>query len=112
VAASRLEGVVDSGAFLLNHLQRLLPGILLCCVITVAATLIETVELHFAGQPYLESLVIAILLGVAIRVVWKPGPKWIPGIAFSAKFVLECAIVSARVIRSAVCSASRSGCRF
>jgi len=78
---------------LLDHLQRLLPGILLCCVITVAATLIEIVELHFAGQPYVESLVIAILLGVAIRVVWKPGPKWIPGIAFCAKFVLECAIV-------------------
>src|SRR5262249_5265246 len=50
VAASRLEGVVDSGHSLLDHLQRLLPGILLCCVITVAATLIEIVELHFAGQ--------------------------------------------------------------
>lgn len=45
------------------------------------------------GEPYLEALVLAILLGVAVRTAWKPGARWNPGIIFSAKFVLECAIV-------------------
>jgi uncharacterized integral membrane protein (TIGR00698 family) len=86
---------------LLDYLHRLLPGILLCTVITVAATLLEAVEVHFLGEPYLESLVLAILFGVAIRTVWKPEPKWIPGIAFSTKFVLECAIVMLGALVSA-----------
>lgn len=32
-------------------------------------------------------------LGVAIRTAWAPGPLWRPGIGFSAKYVLEFAIV-------------------
>ena len=55
--------------------------------------LLQAVEVHFAGQPYLEALVLAILLGVAVRTAWTPTPRWIPGIVFSAKFVLEVAIV-------------------
>ncbi len=78
---------------MIPHLQRLLPGILLCCSITVAAVLLQDVEVYFVGQPYLEALVLAILLGVAVRSAWKPGPAWHAGINFSAKFVLECAIV-------------------
>jgi uncharacterized integral membrane protein (TIGR00698 family) len=72
---------------------RLLPGIVICIAITIAAILLQEVEVRFAGQPYLEALVLAILLGVAIRTAWTPGPRWIPGISFSAKFVLEFAIV-------------------
>jgi len=71
----------------------LLPGILLCIAVTIAAMLLEAVEVHFAGQRYLEALVLAILLGVLIRTAWKPGPRWTAGITFSAKFVLEVAIV-------------------
>jgi uncharacterized integral membrane protein (TIGR00698 family) len=71
----------------------LLPGLALCVAITAVAMLLQVVEVHFAGHPYLEALVLAILLGVAIRAVWKPGPRWQPGINFSAKFVLEFAIV-------------------
>ncbi len=77
----------------MEYLQRLLPGLLLCTAITVAAVLLQTVEVHLTGQPYLEALVLAILIGVAVRTAWKPGPAFSPGINFSAKFVLECAIV-------------------
>jgi len=76
-----------------DYLQRFLPGILLCTVITITATLLEAAEVNFTEHTYLEALVIAILLGATVRTIWKPGPRWIPGIAFSAKFVLECAIV-------------------
>lgn len=78
---------------MIDYLTRLLPGVLLCIAITAAAALLQMVEVHFAGQPYLEALVLAILIGVALRTAWTPGPRWTPGIAFSAKFVLEVAIV-------------------
>lgn len=74
-------------------IRSVLPGLLLCVAITVAATALQIVEVHFTGQPYLEALVLAILVGVAVRTVWTPPPRWTPGIAFSAKFVLELAIV-------------------
>ena len=72
---------------------RLLPGILLCVAVTVVAMLLERVEVGFAGQPYLEALVIAIVLGVIIRTVWAPGSYWNAGIQFSAKILLEVAVV-------------------
>ena len=36
---------------------------------------------------------IAILAGIAIRSVWEPGPRWRIGIAFSAKQLLEVAVM-------------------
>ena len=78
---------------LLDYLQRLVPGLALCVVITIGAVVLQTVEVGLVGQPYLEALVLAILLGVAIRSAWRPGPRWIPGIEFSAKLLLEVAIV-------------------
>jgi uncharacterized membrane protein YadS len=78
---------------LIEQLHRLLPGILLCVAITGVAILLQAVEVHLVAQAYLEALVLAILLGVAARTGWMPKPRFIPGIAFSAKFLLECAVV-------------------
>ena len=78
---------------MIDHLRRLSPGILLCIAITIVAILLQAVEVHFAGQAYLEALVLAILLGVAIRTAWTPAKRFVPGIAFSAKFLLEVAVV-------------------
>jgi uncharacterized integral membrane protein (TIGR00698 family) len=78
---------------LIDQLRRLLPGILLCIAITIAATLLQGIEIALVGQPYLEALVLAILVGVAVRAAWMPGEIWLPGIDFSGKFVLEVAIV-------------------
>ena len=72
---------------------RLLPGVLLCILVTAVATLLQAVEARLAGEPYFEALVLAILLGVAIRTTWEPGPRWHPGVAFSAKTLLEIAVV-------------------
>jgi uncharacterized integral membrane protein (TIGR00698 family) len=83
----------DQWSDVIDYLRRLTPGLLLCLAITAAAELLQDVETRVAGEPYLEALVLAILLGVALRTVWKPGPLWHPGVNFSAKFVLECAIV-------------------
>ncbi len=73
--------------------MRLLPGIALCVAVTGFAILLQGVEARIAGQTYLEALVLAILLGVAIRSAWHPGDFWQPGIEFSAKILLEIAVV-------------------
>jgi uncharacterized integral membrane protein (TIGR00698 family) len=77
----------------LAYLKRLLPGTVLCLAVTIAAVLLQTAETHLVGQAYLEALVLAILIGVALRTAWKPAPGFVPGINFSAKLVLEFAIV-------------------
>ncbi|MDO9414410.1 MAG: putative sulfate exporter family transporter [Pseudolabrys sp.] len=70
-----------------------LPGLLLCAAITIVALVLQAIEVHYAGEPYLEALVAAILIGVAIRTFWKPGAAFEPGIHFSGKVLLEIAIV-------------------
>ncbi len=74
-------------------ISRLVPGILLCVAVTVVAGLLQAVEVGLVGEPYLEALVLAILLGVAIRTAWTPGPRFNAGIGFSAKTLLEVAVV-------------------
>ncbi len=78
---------------MVTYTKNLLPGVALCIAITVAAILLERVETRLAGQPYLEALVLAILIGVAVRTARKPALRFHAGINFSAKFVLEVAIV-------------------
>jgi uncharacterized integral membrane protein (TIGR00698 family) len=78
---------------LTDYLRRLLPGVGLCIAITIVAMLLQAVEVRFAGEAYLEALVLAILIGVAVRTAWRPPIPFVPGIAFSAKFLLECAVV-------------------
>jgi uncharacterized integral membrane protein (TIGR00698 family) len=78
---------------LIRGLADLLPGLLLCIGLTLAATLLQKVEVGIFGEPYLEALVLAILIGVAVRAAWTPGPVWEVGIKFSAKILLEIAVV-------------------
>ena len=70
-----------------------LPGIGLCLVITVAAYAIEASETALLGRVWLEALVLAVLIGTAVRSLWSPGARWRSGIAFSAKYLLEVAVV-------------------
>jgi uncharacterized integral membrane protein (TIGR00698 family) len=92
VALGQIDSRSQKGA-LVDRVHILVPGILLCIAITLAAILLERIEIFLVGQPYVESLVLAILLGVAIRSAWTPGPRWYPGTNFSAKFILEFAII-------------------
>ena len=72
---------------------RILPGLLLCVAIATAAVGLEWAELQLAGRAWIDALVIAILLGTAVRSLWTPSPLWLPGIDFSAKILLEVAVV-------------------
>jgi len=78
---------------LAKQLRRLLPGVLVCIAITLAAIALQAIEVSFAREAYLEALVLAILIGVVVRTVWLPPANFVPGIGFCAKFLLECAVV-------------------
>ena len=71
---------------------RILPGLLLCLAVTAVAIGLERLEAAAFGATWLEALVLAILVGTAIRTAWTPGPTWRPGIGFSAKTLLEIAV--------------------
>jgi len=70
-----------------------LPGLLLCLAVTVAAYALEIGERALVGRAWLEALVIAIVIGTVVRSFWTPGRAWQAGIAFSARYLLETAVV-------------------
>lgn len=73
----------------------------------MTALLLERLEMTTLGGRWLEALVLAILVGTAVRTAWSPGSRWFAGITFSAKTLLEVAVfllgasVSAKTILAA-----------
>jgi len=61
--------------------------------LAIVGELLQAAEQRLTGEPYVEALVIAILLDIIVRMAWRPGPRWRPGIKFSAQILLEIAIV-------------------
>jgi uncharacterized integral membrane protein (TIGR00698 family) len=68
------------------------PGVALCCAIAGVAVVLQGFEEQALGHPYVEALVIAILLGIVVRSLWQPGKPWGRGISLSAKLLLEIAV--------------------
>ncbi len=91
----------------LGSVWGVLPGVGLCVLVTVAATLLAMIERRVFGAAWLESLVLAIIVGAAVRIAWTPSARWRTGIDFSAKMLLEIAVVllgasvSARTVMAA-----------
>ena len=73
-------------------LGALAPGILLSIVVALMSLAIATAETRVLGHPVIEGLVVAILLGMVVRTMWSPPPRVLPGVAFTAKQVLEVAV--------------------
>jgi uncharacterized integral membrane protein (TIGR00698 family) len=69
------------------------PGLLLCVAVTLLASAFHWAEEVWMGRGWLETLVIAILVGTAVRTAWDPGERFHPGIDFTGKFLLEVAVV-------------------
>jgi uncharacterized integral membrane protein (TIGR00698 family) len=72
---------------------RLVPGLILCGAVTLVALGLERIEAGLFGHAWLEALVLAILVGALVRTLWSPSQRWTPGISFSAKTLLEIAVV-------------------
>jgi uncharacterized integral membrane protein (TIGR00698 family) len=73
--------------------KSVVPGLLLCGAVTVVAVGLEHVESYLFGRAWLESLVLAILLGSALRTCGRLHPRWERGIELGAKLLLEIAVV-------------------
>ena len=78
---------------LVPYVAELLPGLLLCAAVTLAALALERVEAAVLGRAWLEALVLAILVGTVVRTVWSPSKRWTIGVSFGAKQLLEVAVV-------------------
>jgi uncharacterized integral membrane protein (TIGR00698 family) len=76
-----------------RRLTALLPGVVLCVAVAAISSALEGLERQLFSHPYVEALVIAILLGMAVRGVWNPPERWQVGIAFSGKQLLEVAVM-------------------
>ena len=79
-----------------NSVSRLaahVPGVLLCIAVAGVSSALEATERRLFAHPYVEALVLAILLGMAVRSFWNPSERWQVGIAFSAKQLLEMAVM-------------------
>ncbi len=76
-----------------SALRRFAPGVVLCLAVTGAAVAVQAVETAMFGRAWLEALVLAILLGAAVRTVWTPPKGVAAGVTFCSRTVLEIAIV-------------------
>jgi uncharacterized integral membrane protein (TIGR00698 family) len=65
------------------------PGILLAAIIAVSAMLVENAERNLFGQPVVEGLVAAILIGMVVRNAVTLSPTIQPGASYAAKQLLE-----------------------
>lgn len=65
----------------------------LCALISAAAYLLQLFELARFGRAWIEALVLAIIIGTAVRTLWTPGQTWKRGIDLGAKQLLEVAVV-------------------
>lgn len=82
-----------SPASALAFVRETRAGVLLCLVVTLAAVGLTSLEQYLTGGVWLETLVLAILLGAGLRAVWTPDSRFEVGIAFSARTLLEIAVV-------------------
>jgi len=73
--------------------RKILPGLALCAAVSALAYAGDALEAHVFGKAWLETLVLAIVIGAVVRTVWTPPPAFTDGVAFSAKTLLEIAIV-------------------
>ncbi|MDO9077340.1 MAG: hypothetical protein Q7U72_07805, partial [Brevundimonas sp.] len=70
----------------------LIPGLIACVAVALAAVAVQALEVRLFGRGWVDAIVLAILIGAAIRSVWTPPAAVCPGIEFSARTLLEIAV--------------------
>ena len=76
-----------------HTLIKFIPGLALCLLMTLLSYGLEALECYFFQRAWLETLVIAILLGSALRTLCRLDQCLDAGIGLGAKMLLEMAIV-------------------
>jgi uncharacterized integral membrane protein (TIGR00698 family) len=69
-----------------------LPGVALCVAIAIVGWGLQVVEERLLGRPYIEALVLALLLGVALSAAWNVPARFSPGIQLASRELLEIAV--------------------
>ncbi|TPG03987.1 hypothetical protein [Sphingomonas oligophenolica] len=67
-----------------DAIKKTIPGLAVCIGVTGMAFVLARIEQRLFGSVWLQALVLAILIGTAIRTAWTPHHCWLPGIDFSA----------------------------
>ena len=69
-----------------------LPGLALCTIIAAVGWALQSVEERMFGRPYVEALVLALLIGVAVSAIWNLPESTRPGIQLASRELLEVAV--------------------
>jgi uncharacterized integral membrane protein (TIGR00698 family) len=76
-----------------EHISSLIPGLVLSAAVTLAAWLLELAETALFGHAWLETLVLAIVLGSLVRTLSQVPDAFEPGIRFASRALLETAVL-------------------
>lgn len=76
-----------------SRLRTLAPGLALCTLVALLARALAALETRLLGQPVVEALVLAIVLGTVVRTLRPLPPATAPGVAFAARPLLEVAVL-------------------
>ena len=76
-----------------SHIRHILPGLALCLTVALGAMATERLEIILLGGRWIEGLILAIGFGIAVRTLLPEVQTLRQGIDFSARTLLEIAIV-------------------
>jgi uncharacterized integral membrane protein (TIGR00698 family) len=76
-----------------QHARQILPGLALCLAVALVALTFERFEVLLFGEKWIEGLIMAIAFGIVVRTVMPHLKSMRVGIDFSARALLEIAIV-------------------
>lgn len=74
-------------------MARIAPGVALTATLTVLGVAVAALVRPHLGRGAPDAIVLSLVAGVILRAVWVPTARFQPGIVFTAKEVLEWAIV-------------------
>lgn len=77
----------------ISPVRAALPGLLLCAAVSAASLALAAGEAALFGRAWIEALVLAILLGAAVKTFHGVDARFQPGIDIGAKLLLEIAVV-------------------
>ena len=84
--------MAGSSVALRRDVRRLVPGVVVAGIVAVASIGIAGLETRLLGHAMIEALVVALLLGMTVRLWWAPGETYEPGIQFAGKGLLEISV--------------------
>lgn len=73
--------------------ENAVPGIALSAAVALVAFGVDRAQALVVGRTWLDTLVVAILLGSLLRTLWRPSARFGPGLGFSSKTLLEIGVV-------------------